>query len=266
MNSLSRSLKLHALVGLIGIWIVAGFGVRSTGLAADNPRELVAEAQRRGASNSERYEGLLESFDANDKTSEKKWTMERLGSYGQSKSVIRFLSPSEVKGVALLVVNHPDRASDQWMWTPNLERDRRIALQDRSTRFFGTDFSFEDLEERDVDQYNYEMIGQEKVNGAVCWKIRSVPKEKKSSQYTSSIVWLRQDNYVTARIESYVKDQAVRRLNYSDIKQIQGIWTARELMMMDLRRLTRTRLTLAKIEYNVPLDDARFTLQALRTE
>ena len=30
-------------------------------------------------------------------------------------------------------------------------RDQRIALQDRSTRFFGTDFSFEDLEERDVN-------------------------------------------------------------------------------------------------------------------
>ena len=42
-------------------------------------------------------------------------------------------------GVALLVINHPDRSSDQWMWTPALQRNRRIALQDRSTRFFGTD-------------------------------------------------------------------------------------------------------------------------------
>ena len=63
--------------------------------------------------------------------------------------------------MALLVVNHPDRASDQWMWTPAIERDRRIALQDRSTRFFGTDFSFEDLEERDVNQYDYALLGEE---------------------------------------------------------------------------------------------------------
>ena len=55
-------------------------------------------------------------------------------------------SIEEVNGVALLIHNHTDRASDQWMWTPALQRDRRIALQDRSTRFFGTDFSFEDLE------------------------------------------------------------------------------------------------------------------------
>ena len=85
----------------------------------------------------------------------------RLGSYGNSKAVIRFTAPAEVKGVALLVVNHPDRSSDQWMWTPAIGRDRRIALQDRSTRFFGTDFSFEDLEERDVDQYDYTLTGEE---------------------------------------------------------------------------------------------------------
>ena len=76
-----------------------------------------------------------------------------LGSYGDSKAIIRFTEPAEVKGVALLVVNHPERSSDQWMWTPAIGRDRRIAQQDRSTRFFGTDFSFEDLEERDVNQF-----------------------------------------------------------------------------------------------------------------
>ena len=95
----------------------------------------------------------------------------------RARSVLRFTAPAEVKGVALLVVNHPDRASDQWMWTPAIERDRRIALQDRSTRFFGTDFSFEDLEERDVNQYDYTLLGEETVDGAPCWKIQSTPKQ-----------------------------------------------------------------------------------------
>ena len=152
-----------------------------------------------------------------------------------------------MKGVALLVVNHPDRASDQWMWTPAIERDRRIALQDRSTRFFGTDFSFEDLEERDVDQYDYTLLGEETIDGAACWKIQSVPKQRKSSQYTRSIVWIRKDNYAFARIENYIKDAAVRRLDYSDIQNVQGIWTARRMEMTDLRRGSRTRLTLDKL-------------------
>jgi hypothetical protein len=232
--------------------------------AADNAREIVAESQRRSDAKSQRYEGLLQVFDSKGKISDKRWTFERLGSHGASKAVLRFTDPPEVKGVALLVVNHPDRASDQWMWTPAIERDRRIALQDRSTRFFGTDFSFEDLEERDVDQYDYILVGEEPADGAPCWKVQSTPKQSKSSQYSKSLVWIRKDNYALARIDSYIKDQAVRRLDYSDIRNVQGIWTARQLEMADLRRGSRTRLTLDKLEYNVPLKDEDFTLQAIR--
>ena len=234
--------------------------------AADNARQIVEEAQKRTDANSQRYEGLLQVFDAKGKISDKRWTFERLGSHGRSKSVLRFTAPAEVKGVALLVVNHPDRASDQWMWTPAVERDRRIALQDRSTRFFGTDFSFEDLEERDVDQYDYTLAGDDTVDGAACWKIQSTPREAKSSQYTRSIVWIRKDNYAFARIENYSRDQVVRRLNYSDIRNVQGIWTARQLEMTDVKRGSRTRLTLDRLEYNVPLKDEDFTLQAIRRQ
>jgi len=152
------------------------------------------------------------------------------------------------------------------MWTPAIERDRRIALQDRSTRFFGTDFSFEDLEERDVDQYDYTLRGEEAVDGAACWRIESIPRQTKSSQYTRSLVWVRKDNYALARIENYSKDAIVRRLNYSDIQNVQGIWTARILDMSDVRRGSRTKLTLDKLQYNVPLKDEDFTVQAMQRQ
>jgi outer membrane lipoprotein-sorting protein len=152
------------------------------------------------------------------------------------------------------------------MYTPAIERERRIALQDRSTRFFGTDFSFEDLEERDVNQYEYALVGDEAVDGAPCWKIESTPRESKSSQYTKSVVWIRKDNYAFARIESFIKEQPVRRLNYSNIQNVQGVWTAKQLEMNDLRRGSRTRLALDKLEYNVPLKDEDFTLQAIRRQ
>jgi hypothetical protein len=234
--------------------------------AADNARQIVEEAQRRTDAKSQRYQGLLQVFDSKGKVTDKRWTVERLGSHGDSKAVLRFTAPAEVKGVALLVINHPDRASDQWMWTPAIERDRRIALQDRSTRFFGTDFSFEDLEERDVDQYVYALLGEEAIDGAPCWKIESTPKETKSSQYSRSIVWIRKDNYAFARIENYVKTDVVRRLAYSDIEQVQGIWTGRTMEMADLRRGSRTRLSLDKLEYNIPLNPEDFTLQAIRRQ
>src|ERR1044071_162101 len=151
-----------------------------------DPRQIVEEAQRRTNAQSQRYEGTLQVMDAKSRITEKRWQYDRIGSHGASKSVLRFTAPAEVKGVALLVLNHPDRSSDQWMWTPAINRERRIALQDRSTRFFGTDFSFEDLEERDTNQFDYKLLGQESLDGAACWKLQSTPKESKISQYTHS--------------------------------------------------------------------------------
>ena len=227
-------------------------------------RTIMEEAQRRAEARFYRYDGLLQSFDASEKVTEKRWTFDRVGSHGQSKTVLRFTAPAEVKGVALLILNHLERASDQWMWTPSIERDRRIALQDRSTRFFGTDFSFEDLEERDVEQFDYAMLGSDTLDGVGCWKIQQTPKRTRSSQYTRSIAWIRKDNYSMARLDNFVRDEVVKRLSFSTIENIQGIWTARLMEMYDLRRNTHTRLNLQQVKYNAPMKEDDFTLQAIR--
>jgi hypothetical protein len=233
-------------------------------VVAQDAQQIVTEAQRRTEAASQHYEGTLQVVDSRGRIADKRWVYDRLGSHGSSRAVLKFTEPAEVRGVALLIVNHSDRASDQWMWTPAIQRERRIALQDRATRFFGTDFSFEDLEERDVDQFEYRMLTEETVADVACWKIESRPTERRSSQYTRSVLWIRQDNFAYARIENYVDDELVRRLDYGRIEQAQGIWTARVLEMHDLRRDSRTLLTLERLEYNLPMREEDFTLQALR--
>jgi hypothetical protein len=235
-------------------------------LLQQDPRQIVEEAQKRTTTESQRYEGTLQVIDAKSKITEKRWQYDRIGSHGSSKAVLRFTAPAEVKGVALLVLNHPDRSSDQWMWTPAINRERRIALQDRSTRFFGTDFSFEDLEESDTNQFDYKLLGEESFDGAACWKLQSTPKESKVSQYTHSYLWIRKDNYAFAQIENYSKSQLVRRAHYTDIRDDQGIWTAHQIDMHDLRRNSHTILKIEKLQYNTPMRDDAFTLQALRRQ
>jgi hypothetical protein len=231
-----------------------------------SPRQIAEEAQRRSFAESQRYEGTLQVIDAKSKITEKRWQYDRAGSSGTSKAVLRFTAPAEVKGVALLILNHPERSSDQWMWTPAINRERRIALQDRSTRFFGTDFSFEDLEERDTNQFDYKLIAEEPVDGAACWKLQSTPKQSKISQYSYSYVWVRKDNYALAQIENYTKADLVRRAHYTEIRNDQGIWTAHQIEMFDLKRNSRTILKIEKLQYNLPMKDESFTLQALRRE
>jgi outer membrane lipoprotein-sorting protein len=233
-------------------------------LVGQSATEIAEKAQERTLSKSEHYTGTLQVIDAHRKVTEKRWIFDRIGSHGDSKSILRFTAPPEVKGVALLVVNHPDRASDQWMWTPALERDRRIALQDRSARFFGTDFSFEDLEERDVNQFSYKLLGEEAISGAACWKLESRPKQSKASQYSSSQLWIRKDNYAIVRIEHFKKDAIARRIEYGDIENVQGIWTPRTIAVEDTGRNSRTVMKVENLKYNLPIQESEFTVEALR--
>ncbi len=110
------------------------------------------------------------------------------------------------------------------------------------------------------------MLGDDTVEGAACWKIEARPKESKSSQYTLSRVWVRKDNYAFAQIENDSRGRTVRRLRYLDLRNVSGIWTALRLEMTDLTRNSRTVLRLDKLEYNVPMNEQDFTLQALRRE
>ncbi len=241
-------------------WLVAGGrGVRS-GCAADC--RGVSEA--RAGSKSQQYEGTIEVIGASNKTSLKRWSFERIGSGGTAKTILRFIAPAEVKGVAVLIVEHPDRPSDQWIWTPALDRERRVAVQDRSTRFFGTDFSFEDLEERDVNQFDYKVAGETNLDGQRCWKIQSTPKASTSSQYTASVLIIRKDNYVVIQAENFTKDKLVRRIHSTDVQQQDGIWAPRTVEVLDAGRGSRTVLRFQKVRYNVPIPDDHFTVEALR--
>jgi len=78
---------------------------------------------------SQHYEGSLEVIGQIDRR--KRWT-----SIGwlvrNSKGMLRFRLPAEVKVSLFADLNHPDRASDQWIWRPRSGREQRIALQDRS--------------------------------------------------------------------------------------------------------------------------------------
>lgn len=231
---------------------------------AQDARQIMTEVQNRTQSKSEHYEGSLEVINASQRISKKRWAYDRLGMYGNSKSELRFMAPPDVKGVALLVVNHPDRASDQWMWIPAEERDRRIAFQDRSSRFFGTDFSFEDLEERDIDQYDFKLQGDDKLDDADCWKIESRPKESKSSQYTSSLLWVRKDRYFLVRTDNFIKERLVRQITYRDVESLEGIWTALSVAVVDFTRNSRTVLSLERVKYNLLMKSGDFTRENFR--
>jgi len=68
------------------------------------------------------------------------------------------------------------------------------------------------------------------------------------------------------KIEAYNKKGLVRTIDYKNYEQIKGIWTARLTEVYDVTRKSRTVLKYEKLEYNLPMKDDDFTLQALRRD
>jgi hypothetical protein len=79
-------------------------------------------------------------------------------------------------------------------------------------------------------------------------------------------VWIRKDNYVVVQIENFRKTDLVRRARYTNVQRIQNIWTALNIEMFDVDKNSRTILAIEKLQYNLPMRDEDFTIQAMRRE
>ena len=156
--------------------------------AFQDPRQIVEEVQRRTNSGSQRYEGTIQVIDLKNKITESVGSFDRLGSHGSSKSILRFTAPAEVKGVAVLIVNHPERSSDQWMWTPALARDAGSHCRTARRVFSEPTSASKIFEERDTNQFEYRLLGVEQYDGAACWKISAAAPDKGLTIYAFLLV------------------------------------------------------------------------------
>jgi hypothetical protein len=267
-NCPARHFKIrHSLFDILNFkcFCFAFVGMMTAGLAAgDRGLEIMQEVERRALSDSQSYEGAIEVIDSRGKVLNKGWHFWREGNRGKSKVLVRFDLPAEVRGVGLLTLNHAGGRAEQWLYTPSIQRDRRIAPQEKSQRFMGTDFSNEDMEERAVEDYDYELIGEESFAGQPSYKIKAVCKDRANTQYSQLYFWVRKDIVATAYVEFFVDGKLSKTLRWDDWKQIQNIWTPHFVEMKDLSRRSTTRIRSMNVRYNIRFEPEWFTLRNLR--
>ena len=145
-----------------------------------NALEIMRRLERPGIVRKPDYEGAIDVVDSRGKALNKSWHFWREGNRGSSKILVRYDTPAEVRGVGLLTMNQAGRNSpaEQWLYTPSIQRDRRIALQEKSQRFMGTDFTNEDMEERAIEDYEYSLMGEESSAGQPAYKIKAVYSDR----------------------------------------------------------------------------------------
>ncbi len=183
------------------------------------------------------------------------------------KSMVRFLEPRSVKGTGLLTIEYTDRADDQWLYLPALKRSRRISPADQSDSFMGTDFAFEDLRAEDLESFNYELKGEENIEGVSCYIIQALPKTKEKqaeSGYTKRLLWIRKSDYIAAKIDYFENDELLKTFTATNIKSVApNIFRAHETKMHDIKTQHKTLLSYGTFTINKGLQKNLFTVRVL---
>lgn len=238
--------------------------VAASAASSDRAVEIMREVEKRGQADSQSYDGAIEVVEPNGKVMKRSWQLWRQGNDGKGKLLLRFDTPPELRGVGVLILNSPNLPPEQWLYTPSIERERRLAVQDRSRRFMGTDLNHEDIEERPAEDYDYDLVGEKSFAGQPVYEIKAVCKNRNSTQYSQLILYVRKDILATTFMEFYVDGKLRKTLLRDDWQQIQGIWTPLLLEMKDLARGSMTRIRTSNVKYNVRFDPEWFTVGNLR--
>jgi hypothetical protein len=241
------------------------FPVFSASSATLDAREIMAGVYQQDTSHDVTMRANLEVFDNQGHGKKKKFTYRRLGSVGDSKTLVVFTDPQEIRGVALLSINRQGVNDRQFLYTPATRRVRSVAAQDRSGRFIGSDFTYEDIAERVLDDFSYRLlVSDEIIDGHKTYKVEATPVAPGRSQYKFIYYWVAQDVLVILFGEMYdANGQKIRVLHASDIKRESGIWGARHTEMSSVQDSTRTVLTIDQVKLNTGLDEKLFTPERL---
>jgi hypothetical protein len=134
----------------------------------------------------------------------------------------------------------------------------------------GSDFTYADMTDRNLDMYDYKLLQEGKVDGHAVWVVEAIPnrdEEIKETGYTKQINFVRMDNYVIVRAKSWVKKGS--RNKYFDIKKLElidGIWTPTEMHMTTKKgnkTLHKTVLVNHNVKYNQDIDEDSFSVRKL---
>ncbi|MEA3353898.1 MAG: outer membrane lipoprotein-sorting protein [Campylobacterota bacterium] len=179
------------------------------------------------------------------------------------KKMIFFLSPSDVKDTAFLTYDYKsdEKDDDQWLYLPALNKTKRIPASDKDSSFMGSDFTYNDMTEPNLDDYTFkilkESVVKRKSGNEKVWLIEVTPKTQEvidETGYLKSIAYVRQDNYMVTRAKYYLKK--AKRIKYMDVKKVEkidGIDVA-TITTMTTKQKTRTLHKTILLQSNIMMN------------
>jgi hypothetical protein len=183
-----------------------------------------------------------------------------------SKTLVKYLYPFDVRFSGYLVIANHERVNDQFVYYPSRRKVVRVNL--RSEAVFGTDFSFEDVIPREIEESDYERVADETVSGVPVYVVEVVPRPFAASEYSRVRVYVEKQHHVPLRTR-YWDDAGVEikelRAVPSEIREFDGIWLPMKATMRNLQLETFTTLVVTNFVANPDLPLTTFDLSRLES-
>ena len=180
------------------------------------------------------------------------------------KGLIIFDDPKDVQGTALLTFSHKTADDDRWLYLPAVKRVKRIASDNKSGPFMGSEFAFEDLGSQEVEKYTYKYLKDDKLDGQDVFVTERIPVDRNSG-YTRQVVWMDKAEYRPLKIEFYDRKQSLlKTLTLSDYKKyLDQYWRPHKLDMVNHQTGKSTTLTFADYQFRNGYTDRDFDQTSL---
>lgn len=196
---------------------------------------------------------------------ERSMYMKVLEKEGGNKSLMEFLTPSDVKGTKFLSYEHAAKDDDQWLYLPALKRVKRIASRNKSGSFMGSEFSYEDLSAFNIDKYNYS--GEAEVvelNGKKVYKSVRTPKSKDSG-YTKQVSYVDMQTFLAQKVEYYDRNKELLKVStFSEYKKLDGLWRVGRIKMLNVQNDKQTILQWSDEKIKLGLKEKDFHKRVLK--
>lgn len=245
---------------ITSLLIVLISGAISTEIHASNAQEIAQKAFDRptGQSSYSVSKAYL-SKDGNIFEERSMETYVQKSSNKEEKFLVKFNSPSLIRGTSLLILKGDDGTESTYLYLPALEKERRINGSQRHKRFADTEFTYEDLTRREVEKDTHSLISEDTIIGRPCFVIQSTPIDKDSSLYSKRKIWIDKEAYTILKIELFDHKGTLAK-TYQALKQnlIQGLWTILDGEMQNHESNRKTRLTISEIKYDIPINRQKF--------
>jgi len=181
---------------------------------------------------------------------------------GDQKYYVYFQRPADVRKMVFMVHKRTarDKDDDRWLYLPSLDLVKRIAASDKRTSFVGSDFLYEDVSGRGLDEDRHELVE----TAEKYFVIKNVPEESEAVEFSYYNVYIDRETYVPVKMEYFdSRGKLYRTIEAKKVETIGEFPTVVEAVVKDLNKQSTTLMQFSDVKYNIKLGDI-FTERYLR--